>query len=188
MNELRSAYRLFLRTCSASVLHHPYSTKTLRKMWRPSFADAVRVTKRLQENQANETLSATERNDLETWLSEWNLRIDNVLALLYSSSQSRGLAHHITRNLAAISSGEQKRHDKHVKYPYWNGQRALDSPEYTLETVQRRLKRQEQDGLPRKVALEWKGLEEVMQMAEGRSGLVFGTGWWIGRTRFARER
>ncbi|KAJ7840536.1 hypothetical protein B0H14DRAFT_2785033, partial [Mycena olivaceomarginata] len=69
-SDFTSLYRLFLRTSSASVLHQNKSTKTLLR-----------------------------RNEVEIWLQTWHLRIDNTLALLYTSCKTCGLSHRLTRNL-----------------------------------------------------------------------------------------
>ncbi|KAJ7072891.1 hypothetical protein C8F01DRAFT_264879 [Mycena amicta] len=179
MNELTSLYRLFLRTCSASVMQQKRSTQTLRKLWRPTFVDAARATTQLQSN----SLSAAERNELETWLRDWHLRIDNTLALLYTSSQSRGLAHSLTRNLSEIVYGEQRRINR-VRYPKWQPGKDEATAEYTAHHVERLIRRRREEDKPQIDALAWQGLDEVIQMAEGRSGLVLGSAWWLKRTRF----
>jgi hypothetical protein len=63
-----SLYRLFLRTSSASVLHHPAARIALRKTWRPTFEGALLVIHKLQNDPAP---SATERKTMEDWLVKW---------------------------------------------------------------------------------------------------------------------
>lgn len=65
-----SLYRLFLRTTSASVLHHTAAKRNLRRLWRPTFDNAVQVTKRLE----NGPKDVTARKELEIWLEVWNNR------------------------------------------------------------------------------------------------------------------
>lgn len=38
-----SLYRLFLRTASASVLHHPPAVRHIRRLWRPFFEDGAQA-------------------------------------------------------------------------------------------------------------------------------------------------
>ena len=120
--EFKSLYRLFLRTASATVLHHPQATRNLRLLWRPAFDAAARVT-----NQYNDPRTDTAQRTLQgKWLKGWDQRskfyaktyvlfnkiihvVDNTLAMLYNSSQSRGLSHNLTRNLAHLVYSEQKR-------------------------------------------------------------------------------
>ncbi|KAJ7496627.1 hypothetical protein FB451DRAFT_199571 [Mycena latifolia] len=162
-----SLYRLFLRTSAASVLHQPRAVNSLRKLWRPAFDDAARVTAQLQ----TESLSAAHRNDLEIWLKTWHLRIDNTLAILYTSCKTRGLSHQLTRNLGLLVRGEQGRINAR-RLPEWKPQLARDAPQYrdafrNPEVVADKT-RQIDEGHG------WDALEEVIRMAEGRNELVFG--------------
>ncbi|KAJ7099358.1 hypothetical protein B0H15DRAFT_543879 [Mycena belliarum] len=165
--DFTSFYRLFLRTSSASVLHQPRAVKSLRKLWRPTFDDAARTTARLQTDE----LSALDRSDMETWLKIWHRRMDNTLAMLYTSSKTRGLSHRLTRNLALLLRGEQVR---------INGRRVLNwKPELPASAAQYQStylnpeiiaeqKRQAEQ------AHGWDALEEVIRMAEGRNELLLG--------------
>lgn len=65
-----SLYRLFLRATSASVLHQSRSTRSLRRLWRPTFKYAGNVIHRLQ----SETLGTPERARMESWLKVWDTR------------------------------------------------------------------------------------------------------------------
>ncbi|KAJ7198490.1 hypothetical protein GGX14DRAFT_181592 [Mycena pura] len=174
-----SLYRLFLRTCAASVLQHTRTTKTLRKFWRPTFADAAHVTTRLQSS----ALSPAERNDLENWLHDWHLRIDNTLALLYTSSKSRGLAHRLTRNLGLLIHGEQTRING-KKLHAWKPSRVPDAPEYQTEFLEHQLRKRQDAEAPLNKIIAWNGLEEVLRMAEGRSEISLSKVWRIKRTRY----
>ncbi|KAJ7647714.1 hypothetical protein FB45DRAFT_206925, partial [Roridomyces roridus] len=158
--DFTSLYRLFLRTSAASVLHQPRATRYLRKLWRPTFEDAARATSQLQNQSHN-------RNELERWLESWHLRIDNTLALLFTSSKTKGIPHQVTRNLALLFRSEQARLDTQ-RFPQWKPQLPLDSSEYkpgTPELPERR--RREEAG-----ALD--ALQDVVRMAEGRAQLTFG--------------
>ena len=64
-----SLYRLFLRTSSASVLHHKGATRNLRSLWRPTFDGAARVMYQLQDSN-----DAATQKELETWLNVWEQR------------------------------------------------------------------------------------------------------------------
>jgi hypothetical protein len=65
-----SLYRTFLRTQSASVLHHKVAKRNLRKLWRPVFDDAVVVVKKLQNGASDNA----DRERLEKWLQTWECR------------------------------------------------------------------------------------------------------------------
>lgn len=68
--EFKSLYRLFLRTVSATVLHHPQATRNLRLLWRPAFDAAARVT-----NQYNDPHTDEAQRTLQgEWLKEWEQR------------------------------------------------------------------------------------------------------------------
>ena len=127
----KSLYRLFLRTTSAAVLHHPGATKNLRLRWRPLFTEAAKVTK-VVEGSASDT-SPDIRDAQIAWLKEWHTRggypllhgpfhvgrhaaksgslisVDNTLKLLYTASLSRGIPHQLTRNLAFLTGNERQR-------------------------------------------------------------------------------
>ncbi|KAJ7133742.1 hypothetical protein C8R43DRAFT_644917 [Mycena crocata] len=157
-SEFTSLYRLFLRTAAASVLHQPQATKSLRKLWRPVFEDAARVTTRLQAD----ALSAAYRNDLEIWLQTWHLRVDNTLVLLYNSCTTRGLSHQLTRNLSFLLQREQDRINKR-KPREWK-------PDSLPTTKVLKVEQRQQ----REAAHGWDALEEVVRMAEGRNELSLG--------------
>ncbi|KAJ6491603.1 hypothetical protein C8R47DRAFT_434501 [Mycena vitilis] len=163
-----SLYRLVLRTTSASVLHQNKATKNLRKLWRPAFDDAARVTTELQGN----AISAVHRSELEVWLQIWHRRMDHTLALLYTSSKTRGLSHRLTRNLALLIRGEQSRINK-LKLPEWKPRLPFDAAEYQPQfegpNIAARREREAE------TAFAWNALEEVVRMAEGRSELSLGT-------------
>ncbi|KIM36735.1 hypothetical protein M413DRAFT_448876 [Hebeloma cylindrosporum] len=103
----RSLYRLFLRTTSAAVLHHPGATKNLRLRWRPLFTETAKVTKEI-EGSASDT-SPELRDARLAWLKECHTRVDNTLRLLYTASLSRGIPHQLTRNLGYLTGNERKR-------------------------------------------------------------------------------
>ncbi|KAJ6590171.1 hypothetical protein DFH09DRAFT_222856 [Mycena vulgaris] len=162
-----SLYRLFLRTSAASVIHQPKATKSLRKLWRPAFNDAARVTTQLQAK----SLSAVDRNDLEIWLQTWHLRIDNTLALLYTSCKTRGLSHLLTRNLALLVRGEQGRINQR-RIREWKPKLAANASEYDTAFPAKELIAERKKEL--EDAHAWDALEEVVRLAEGRNELAFG--------------
>ncbi|PPQ63746.1 hypothetical protein CVT24_004255 [Panaeolus cyanescens] len=102
----RSLYRLFLRTSSASVLHHPVARVNLRQRWRPIFEQGARMTREV--NQQPNTESADWLRSRLASLQEWNDRMDGTLRLLYSSCKSRGLPHQLTRNLSYFVTSQRQ--------------------------------------------------------------------------------
>jgi hypothetical protein len=68
-----SLYRLFLRICSASVLHHRPATRNLRQLWRPTFDAAAKVTRELQAGSQD----ANTRRHGEDWLKLWEQRSES---------------------------------------------------------------------------------------------------------------
>ncbi|KAF9047577.1 hypothetical protein BJ165DRAFT_1526869 [Panaeolus papilionaceus] len=94
----RSLYRLFLRTSTASVLHHPVARVNLRQRWRPIFNQGAEMT--LDVAYPPDTQSSEWVHSRLACLQEWNDRMDRTLGLLYSSCKSRGLPHQLTRNLS----------------------------------------------------------------------------------------
>ncbi|KAJ7033407.1 hypothetical protein C8F04DRAFT_957651 [Mycena alexandri] len=162
-----SLYRLFLRTSSASVLHQRKASPTVRKLWRPAFEDAAKVTTELQST----SLSPVRRYDLELWLQTWHRRIDNTLALLYTSSKSRGLAHQLTRNLAHLAHSEQGRINAQRR-PEWKPDLPVGSLEYKPFFVDHHRSQVQQEQA--EASHTWDALEEVVRMAEGRHELSLG--------------
>ena len=67
-----SLYRLFLRTASASVLHHRSARLNLITRWRPVFDAAAKVTKELEYSPQDST--STWRQERIDWLKIWNER------------------------------------------------------------------------------------------------------------------
>jgi len=102
-----SLYRLFLRTASASVLHHRTARLNLITRWRPTFDVAAKLTRELEHSPQDST--STWRQERIDWLKIWNERVDHTLALLYSSCHSRGLPHQLVRNLAYLRGSEKQR-------------------------------------------------------------------------------
>ncbi|KAF7294007.1 hypothetical protein MKEN_01446800 [Mycena kentingensis (nom. inval.)] len=180
MNELTSLYRLFLRTSSAAIMHKTSATFALRKAWRSSFAHALRAAKELQ----NDALSPPERAELKTWLREWNTRMDKTLALLYGSSQAKGLPSRVTRNLFLLAMGQQHRVNSSFRYPKWNPKRRNDAIEYTVEHVTKHRAKIEKDGEDAEEISAWRGLDEIIQSAEAKGRLDLGKAWWPKRTIF----
>ncbi|KIY46128.1 hypothetical protein FISHEDRAFT_75971 [Fistulina hepatica ATCC 64428] len=163
----RSLYRIFLRAASASVLHHNAGKKYLRKLWRASFDDAVKVIRLLES-----PLSDAERLRWGTWWEAWNARADRTLQLLYTSSQSRGLEHRLTRNLGLLSHSEQLWLNSR-RFPVWKPQAP---PRLQLGRVPaKELAREARQARWLDLNLtSWGGIQEVVRMAEGKDGLLLG--------------
>ncbi|KAJ7672073.1 hypothetical protein B0H17DRAFT_184091 [Mycena rosella] len=156
-----SLYRLFLRTSTAAVLHQPRAAKNIRKLWRPTFDDGACVTAQLQAA----SLSAVQRSDLEIWLKTWHARVDNTLAMLYTSSKTHGLSHRLTRNLGLLVRAEQHRINRR-RLPEWKANPPANyNPERDLQLES---KKQLEE------AHAWDAIEEVVRMAEGRNEIVLG--------------
>ncbi|KAF5365919.1 hypothetical protein D9758_006682 [Tetrapyrgos nigripes] len=174
-----SLYRLFLRSTSASVLHHKLARRNLRNLWKPAFVEAAKAVKELQ----NPSTSSSTRGKLEAWLDVWQRRMDNVLALLYSSSTSRGLPHQLTRNLSLIVYSEHS-YASRLKTPYWRPQLAPNAPEYQiLPPSAKQLKKEEKErGYKYMQDMACNTLGQVARMAEGRDEICLGRVRMKGKT------
>ncbi|KAH8834362.1 hypothetical protein DL96DRAFT_1456218 [Flagelloscypha sp. PMI_526] len=159
---LRSVYRLFLRSASASVLHHSSATKNLRKLYRPFFRDASSTMHRLAAASPDQ-----DSTSLIAWLKEWNIRMDNTLKFMYTSSQSRGLPHEVTANLAFLLSDEQMRLDA-VKYLHWRS----DLPAPVSPHKRKAQKSETEMQELRNIAASFLG--EAISMAEAHGRLSLG--------------
>ncbi|KAI0035602.1 hypothetical protein K488DRAFT_42993 [Vararia minispora EC-137] len=169
---IRSVYRIFLRACAASVLHHP-AKRTLRRLWRGNFDAAVSVHKEYMLAD----LSAAERAKRAEWLRIWESRVDNTLELLLTSATSRGLPHKLTKNLSRLHwdfiNFNNDRYNR--QGPAWD-----PSPDSykDIDEHLRVLEKRRKGALRGKDlaydAQAWGALEEVVRMAEGTSGLVLG--------------
>ncbi|KAK0227878.1 hypothetical protein IW262DRAFT_1455068 [Armillaria fumosa] len=166
-----SLYRLFLRTTSTSVLHHALATRNLRHLWRSSFHDAAKVIHNLQR-EPPPPLAIKE--ELESWLSIWNSRVDNTLALLYNSSHTRGLSHQLTRNLALLVHHEYQRVSE-IKYPTWNPQLPADSKEYQIRAPAKSRTETRRDAMKAISDRALSAVSKAVRMAEGRDGIVLGS-------------
>jgi len=172
-----SLYRLFLRTASASVLHHTVATRNLRTLWKPTFSGAAQTIRRLQHSPTD----VIEREKLENWLKTWERRMDRTLALLYTSARSRGLPHELTRNLSFLVLGNREWSERHYFQPtqYWKPQLPPTSKEYqptpvlpdTQKARNREAKLQRWQAFDDKA---WGALGQVIRMAEGRHGISLG--------------
>ena len=81
-----SLYRLFLRSTAVSVLSHSQATTTLRKLWRPAFAQAA-VMMRLLESDG---LSPARREALRHWLARWEARGQSIfVCCIHPARRSR---------------------------------------------------------------------------------------------------
>ncbi|KAK1226595.1 hypothetical protein PQX77_010435 [Marasmius sp. AFHP31] len=167
---LTSVYRLFLRTASASVLHHRIATRNLRQLWRPVFEDAAQVVKKM-----GKAKDGQERRDLENWLGQWEKRMDNTLSILYNSAKTRGLSHQLTRNLSFLVLGEHQRlRNQERNLPLWNPQLPPDAREYQVKNSKVTGKDEKRQRRKEFEETAWRALGEVVRMAEGRNELSLG--------------
>lgn len=67
-----SLYRIFLRATSASVLHHGPATRSLRRLYRPSFETAANAIRKLENLQTEG--NAVEAQRIEKWLKIFDER------------------------------------------------------------------------------------------------------------------
>ncbi|KAA1470506.1 hypothetical protein DENSPDRAFT_879758 [Dentipellis sp. KUC8613] len=168
-SSFRSAYRLFLRAVSASVLHNKHAKRDLIRIWRPSFHDAAKVICKRDDR----SLSAAERQRCEQWVDHWGQNLDNTMEFLLSSANSGGLAHKVTRNLSQLHFGYYRWVKDSLFRPIlWD-----PSPEShankkpTLRADNRAEKKK------RRMRFDEEGfgaLEETVRMAEATSGLLLG--------------
>ena len=206
-----SLYRIFLRATSASVLHHGPATRSLRRLYRPSFETAANAIRKLENLQTEG--NAVEAQRIEKWLKIFDERgkepiqkdflqkkngkinsfnfffpfplfmctVNNTLSFLLTSSLSRGLSHRVTSNLFLLSRSNHPWNlaMNKLNQRTWNPQLSPDSPEYSLQppsvfstTARKRAIKQESiNEMDNKV---WGALGEVLDMAQGRDGLVMG--------------
>ncbi|KAH9485711.1 hypothetical protein JR316_0002624 [Psilocybe cubensis] len=169
----RSLYRLFLRTASATVLHHRQARRNLRQRWRPVFDAGAKVSRELQ----NAPTDASESwiKGREDWLRVWNKRMDNTLSFLYTASQSRGQPHKVTRNLAFMVGNERERLiSKYARMHKWDPV----SPKVVKPKLIEESKKAEQFQNNAKLAFD-----EVVRFAEASGG-----GMTLGTTEFPLVR
>ncbi|TFK25676.1 hypothetical protein FA15DRAFT_556604, partial [Coprinopsis marcescibilis] len=163
----RSLYRLLLRSCSASVLHHPTATKRLRLLYRPVFDAASGMMHKYRQNES----SPEERARIANWLDTWNTRMDGTVDLLYNSSLSRGQAHQITRNLGHVVYSESKRQARlESTYPVWDAT-AAPTPAQTAKAYARLQKKKDEDSIVNQALGAW---AEIIHLAEARDNLSLG--------------
>jgi hypothetical protein len=203
----KSLFRLFLRTSSASVLHHSAAARSLRALWRPSFDEAAHAIRQLQDGGHD----VAKQDRLRAWLHTWNQRssaclflvvptpscvrlpVDNTLSLLYNSAKSRGLPHRLTRNLSILrlrnADWWEKRHFS-PSQP-WNPQLPPDSPKYQPQMVQRAKIKNQEEKQRRWRELDdnaWNALGQVVRLAEAKHELCLGTIVPPKSRRFPRRR
>ncbi|KAI0785844.1 hypothetical protein C8Q75DRAFT_312049 [Abortiporus biennis] len=165
-----SLYRIFLRSISAAVLHTPRATRSIRQLYRQSFAEAASVIRRLQS--CPESQEATQ---LEQWLTVWQQRADNTLSILYNAATSRGSPHRLISNLSNLHrtylySAARRPSDAWT----WNGQLSRTSVEYQPK-VGRDEHKNNRKKEPSKIEnRSWVGLSEIIAMAEGRDKVLLG--------------
>jgi len=181
--EFTSVYRLFLRSLFAAVLHHPQATRNLRRLWRPMFESGARVTRQLQHSSV---VKGSPESELHAnWLKLWDQRINNTLALLYYSSQNRGLSHKLTRNLAFLVTSEHQR----VRFYKLNAWDPRFPQQFSNLSSKAKRKQEKNKKFQEFVARSWAPLDKVMKLAEAKDGLTLGKirvkGW---KARFMRER
>jgi hypothetical protein len=207
----RSLYRLFFRTTSAAVLHHPGATKNLRLRWRPLFTEAAKVTKEV-EGSASDT-SPEIRDAQITWLKECHTRggyrllhgpfrvgchvaksgtlilVDNTLQLLYTASLSRGIPHQLTRNLAFLTGNERQRVVLTTisTMTKWKPQEfyPLTPNPPTAKEIKSASSKKKEEAFKRNGA---GALAEVVRMAEAAGKLTLGSNDVELKRRWLRER
>lgn len=104
--------------------------------------------------------------------------MDNTLSLLYASSQSRGLPHQLTRNIAEL----QGRHLRWAKKHYyslsghWKPNLDPSSDEYKPKPLTQRTKNKEERRRRQEIfeTYAWGALGEAVRMAEARHGISLG--------------
>lgn len=179
----KSLYRLFLRVASASVLHHPRASRNLRRRWRPTFNDAARITRGIQQ----ETESESDRQVRIEWLDEWNKRstllklptartttltggkVDNTLEFFYTSSHTRGIPNAVTRALAFAVQDERARAlTKMYARKTWKP----TNPDFATQHLKSLEKQKKQESIDNN---SQGSLEEILKMAEATSNLHLGT-------------
>ncbi|KAI5117943.1 hypothetical protein M0805_004708 [Coniferiporia weirii] len=174
--EFTALYRLFLRATSAAVLHNRPALKSLRKTYRHSFeaaASAIKCTH--AESSSPEGVENAKR-----WLAEFDTRITNTLELLHNSALSRGLPHRVVSRLNFLARSNYGWSMGHYHTPaiLWNPQLPPNSPEYKIRPPseipggKKKVEKRAEDMQLNSAA--WGPLGEVIQMAEGRDGLVLG--------------
>ncbi|KAI0060592.1 hypothetical protein BV25DRAFT_1807237 [Artomyces pyxidatus] len=174
----KSLYRLVLRASSASVLHHHAGTRYLRPLWRPVFREAAVVVCKLQ----NKAMNSLDRQRHEKWLESWDRNMDRTLTFLSTSARSRGLPHRLTRNLSFLNYG----------FRAWQSERLYKTtspwdpnPQNSKAGMQLKASRRhnKSDVASEQFDLKsWGALEEVVTMAEGKSGIS------LGRIEFMKRR
>lgn len=107
--------------------------------------------------------------------------MDNTLTMLYSSSQSRGLPHELTRNISSLVDNNIKWSQRHYysALKTWKPQLPPDSEEYipkpVIPTTQKGRNKAEKERRQKEFDRNaWGALGEVVRMAEGRDGLCLG--------------
>ncbi|KAF8957341.1 hypothetical protein BDZ97DRAFT_112138 [Flammula alnicola] len=161
----RSLYRLFLRTSSAVVLHHPRASRNLRRRWRPVFDEAAKVTREVQ----HDSYSSERSKDRVEWLKTWHSRMDNTLEFLYTASQSRGIPHQAARTLAYMI-GNERQHaiTKVLSRREWQ---PADPKPLTLKQIKNAEKKQDSERFKEN---SLGALDEVVRMAEASGNLILG--------------
>lgn len=178
--EFTSLYRVFLRATSTSVLHNGPATRSLRRLYRPTFEAAACAIHNLESSQNNGNITELQRT--KHWLETFDKRINNTLSFLLTSSLSRGLTHRVTSHISLLMRSNHawniaSRNQNQQRI--WNPHLPPDSPEYSLQppssfspNVLKRAKKQEKImELDNKI---WGALGEVINMAEGKDELVMG--------------
>ncbi|KAH9927812.1 uncharacterized protein B0H18DRAFT_932241 [Fomitopsis serialis] len=178
--EFTSLYRLVLRASAASVLNKGPATGRLRSVWRPGFERAAGVLHHLRGT----SLTENERTTLQRWYSAWEVRMDKTLTLLSSSARSRGLAHHVTRNLSQLmwSYDQALKHhtlwNQNIPRPRWKPDLPPNHDQYKPAPIVPGSPmdiRMDVKSRRRQMSAElWYSLGEVIMMAEGRDGLSLG--------------
>lgn len=196
-----SLYRLFLRAISASTLHNGPATRRIRRLYKPNFEAAARNIRHLENMEAG----TAESVQIQKWLDTFDQRskkivssamktsdliyvfaltVNNTLEMLHTSSYSRGLAHQLFRSLAFLSRFQYSWSYERYLRPasYWNPKLPPNSPEYKpqdlMEGSRKSNKEKNRMQMQKIKDKTWNAFGEVINMAEGRDGVIMGRVKW----------
>ncbi|KZS87793.1 hypothetical protein SISNIDRAFT_419132 [Sistotremastrum niveocremeum HHB9708] len=161
---IASLYRLYLRTLSASVLHHAAAKRQLLKMYRPMFQNLL-------------SQNSTASESALTVPSSWHTTADKTLSFLSSSAIARGVPHQVTRNLASLGTRfhERNRQKYMKKAKHW-----IPPPEDAKFPPSLRNddelspKAKQQKAWDELDDHAWSDLGAVIKLAEGRDKIFLG--------------
>ena len=121
------------------------------------------------------------------------LSVDNTLSMLYTSAQSRGLPHKLTRNLSLLLYANAEWWERRNFSPtqYWNPRLPPSSPRYHPPQMEIEAPSKKDEKITRRKDFDdkaWGALGQVVRMAEGRHHISLGTMTLSKRKSFRRKR